>query len=249
MDRVLEPSFLSRSCSMSSLFLTLICKKTTPHSHHRCCNPVLCMGYLCITCDDLIPAPSLFTMYQAGRQISYNCTISRKSSRFHQNVLISVKQPHAKSRLKEMATNTFNQPLVEISIVTSPNNLEAVPGLLTDLKAGVSALSAGGREARQDLLIKARTLVQSLETPRETMLKHCWAQVSFLPLCETTKINCLVKTGAMSGLIFGVDTGLWKLMVENGEKPQKVSNLATSLGVEPLLLRKFRSNIPRTTLI
>ncbi|SPJ88008.1 related to O-methyltransferase [Fusarium torulosum] len=125
-----------------------------------------------------------------------------------------------------MVTNTFNQPLVEISIVTSPNNLEAVPGLLTDLKAGVSALSAGGREARQDLLIKARTLVQSLETPQETMLKHCWAQ-----------------TGAMSGLIFGVDTGLWKLMVENGEKPQKVSNLATSLGVEPLLLRRIMRHL------
>jgi hypothetical protein len=131
-----------------------------------------------------------------------------------------------------MATNIVNQSLIEISIATSPNNLEAVPGLLTDLKTGVSALSAGSREARHDMLIKARTLVQSLETPRETMLKHCWAQ-----------------TGAMSGLIFGVDTGLWKLMAENGEKPQKVSDLATSLAVEPLLLRKCRFNIPRATLI
>jgi hypothetical protein len=148
-----------------------------------------------------------------------------------------------------MATNVVNQSLIEISIATSPNNLEAVPGLLTDLKTGVSALSAGSREARHDMLIKARTLVQSLETPRETMLKHCWAQVSFLSLSGTTGINCLAKTGAMSGLIFGVDTGLWKLMAENGEKPQKVSDLATSLAVEPLLLRKCRFNIPRATLI
>ncbi|EWZ31442.1 S-adenosyl-L-methionine-dependent methyltransferase [Fusarium oxysporum Fo47] len=125
-----------------------------------------------------------------------------------------------------MATNIVNQSLIEISIATSPNNLEAVPGLLTDLKTGVSALSAGSREARHDMLIKARTLVQSLETPRETMLKHCWAQ-----------------TGAMSGLIFGVDTGLWKLMAENGEKPQKVSDLATSLAVEPLLLRRIMRHL------
>lgn len=40
----------------------------------------------------------------------------------------------------------------------------------------------------------------------------------------------------MAGLIFGVDTGLWKLMAANGDRSQTISELATKLGVEPLLL-------------
>jgi hypothetical protein len=76
-------------------------------------------------------------------------------------------------------TNGVNgdQPAVDVSIAISPNNIDAVPSLLKDITAGVAALETGGDEARHDLLIKARTLVQSLETPRETMVKHCWAQV------------------------------------------------------------------------
>lgn len=76
-------------------------------------------------------------------------------------------------------TNGANgdHPAVDVAIAIQPNNAEAVPDLLKQITAGVSALETGGDEARHDLLIKARTLVQSLETPRETMVKHCWAQV------------------------------------------------------------------------
>ena len=66
---------------------------------------------------------------------------------------------------------------VNIAIATAPNDAVAVPGLLADITAGVDALSSGSDKARQDLLLKARTLVQALETPRETMAKHCWAEV------------------------------------------------------------------------
>lgn len=66
---------------------------------------------------------------------------------------------------------------VDISIVTTPNNINAVSSLLDELRKGHEALPAKGDEGRKDLLLLARTLVQSLETPRETMAKHCWAQV------------------------------------------------------------------------
>lgn len=72
-----------------------------------------------------------------------------------------------------------NDSPVDVSIATSPNNIDAVPELLEQITKGIGALSTGGDEARHELLIKARTLVQSLETPRETMIKHCWAQVRF----------------------------------------------------------------------
>ncbi len=66
--------------------------------------------------------------------------------------------------------------------------------------------------------------MQALETPRETMIKHCWAQ-----------------TGAIAGLSFGTETGLWKLMAENGDKPQKVTDLAEKTKVDPVLLGMLRS--------
>ncbi|KAK7425773.1 hypothetical protein QQZ08_007749 [Neonectria magnoliae] len=124
------------------------------------------------------------------------------------------------------ATNGAKNSLPDVSIATNPNNIDAVPSLLGQIIVGVGALATGGDEARHDLLIKARTLVQSLETPRETMVKHTWAQ-----------------TGAMAGLLFGVDTGLWELMAKNGDRPQKVSELAESLGVEPLLLSRLMRHL------
>jgi hypothetical protein len=66
---------------------------------------------------------------------------------------------------------------IDISIATQPNDINAVAGLIKELQSGVDGLASGGDAARHDLLIKARTLMQALETPRETMVKHCWGQV------------------------------------------------------------------------
>ncbi|OBR14526.1 Sterigmatocystin 8-o-methyltransferase [Colletotrichum higginsianum IMI 349063] len=118
------------------------------------------------------------------------------------------------------------EAVVDVSIATQPNDLDAIPGLLKDITAGVGALSSGGDEARHELLIKARTMVQALESPRETMIKHCWGQ-----------------TGALAGLNFGVDSGLWRLMVNNGDRPQKVGELAGSLGVDSVLLSRLMRHL------
>ena len=37
----------------------------------------------------------------------------------------------------------------------------------------------------------------------------------------------------------GVDTGLWELMAQNGDRPQKVGELAGSLDIDPALLSRF----------
>ncbi|OHW92252.1 catechol o-methyltransferase [Colletotrichum incanum] len=76
------------------------------------------------------------------------------------------------------------------------------------------------------LFIKARAMVQALERPRETMIKHCWGQ-----------------TGVLAGLNLGVDAGLWKLMAKNGDRPQKVSELAASLRVDPVLLSRLMRHL------
>ncbi|KAJ5184382.1 Winged helix-turn-helix transcription repressor DNA-binding, partial [Penicillium cf. griseofulvum] len=120
---------------------------------------------------------------------------------------------------------------VDLLIVTRPSMAEAVPDLLKEVTKGVDSLTTGTDENRKDLLVKCRALTQALETPRETMADHCWGQM-----------------GAITAIGFGVDSGLWMLMAQNGDKPQKVTDSAVSLGVDPQLLGGFHLT-RRTTLV
>jgi hypothetical protein len=70
-----------------------------------------------------------------------------------------------------------SQFLVDLSIATEPNNAAEVPKLLKQITE-VFNTAVNSDVGRKDLLVKCRNLVQALETPRETMIKHCWAQVS-----------------------------------------------------------------------
>lgn len=70
-----------------------------------------------------------------------------------------------------------------LSTVLRPNDLDVVPQLADSIKklSGQVATNEDGSDGgRRELLEQARHLVQALETPRETMIKHCWAQVSYL---------------------------------------------------------------------
>lgn len=67
---------------------------------------------------------------------------------------------------------------VDISIGRVPNNLEAIPQLLEELAGDAAALATGGDDARQRLLNTSRSIVQALETPHETILQQCFAQVA-----------------------------------------------------------------------
>ncbi|KAK8099563.1 o-methyltransferase [Apiospora kogelbergensis] len=121
-----------------------------------------------------------------------------------------------------MANGIEEKPTVTVATATSPSDLAAVPQLIKELADGVSSLEPGCNEARQALAIKARTLMQALETPRETMIKHCWAQPA-----------------VYAAILCGNECGLWKLMAKNGDKPQKVKELACALGVDPVLLSRL----------
>ncbi|RYP48548.1 hypothetical protein DL768_005587 [Monosporascus sp. mg162] len=88
---------------------------------------------------------------------------------------------------------------VDLSLATRPSNPDAVPGLIEDINGLQSSLKDGDEETRHKLAIKARSLFQSLLSPREQMLQHTWAD-----------------PGLNASLITGVDVGLWKFMVKNG---------------------------------
>lgn len=66
---------------------------------------------------------------------------------------------------------------MDFSIAVRPNDIDAVPKIVKGIVHKANALSPGDETARHALLIQARSLVQALETPRETMTKHTWAQV------------------------------------------------------------------------
>lgn len=82
--------------------------------------------------------------------------------------------PQASSASTVQATMTTK---IDLVLATTANDLPAVPQLVEDVSKLAKTLEGGGDAARHALLLKARTLVQALETPRETMIKHTWAQV------------------------------------------------------------------------
>jgi hypothetical protein len=78
----------------------------------------------------------------------------------------------------ENRKSATNGVTVDISVALSPTDLKSVPSLLAEIASLGSSLDDGDNHARLALLQKAKALVTALETPRETMIKHNWAEVS-----------------------------------------------------------------------
>ncbi|KAK9778976.1 putative O-methyltransferase domain-containing protein [Seiridium cardinale] len=116
--------------------------------------------------------------------------------------------------------------LVGISIAKNPADLGAVLPTLKYLNTRLPSLAAAGDDGRSGMLQAAWKLVLSLETPRETMLRHCWAQ-----------------SGVIAALSTGTVSGLWKTMAKNGDRPQRVSDLAVATGVDEVLLGRLMRHL------
>ncbi|KXX73761.1 Demethylsterigmatocystin 6-O-methyltransferase [Madurella mycetomatis] len=121
------------------------------------------------------------------------------------------------ARLTNGATNNKrHEEAVDISLALLPNDRERVPGLIEDISA---AGNPDDSAARLRLLEKARHLVRALETPRETMIKHLWAQ----PTC-------------LAAITIGVNTGLFHLLAKDGGRVKNTGEMAKALGIhQPLL--------------
>ena len=98
---------------------------------------------------------------------------------FHASHRTRVDQSAAAS--EDPSAKNDGTELVDTAVASSPCDIEAVPSLLDEISALGKDVGNGDREGRLELLEKARSLVRALETPRETMLKHCGAQVSTIP--------------------------------------------------------------------
>ncbi|KAI1259172.1 S-adenosyl-L-methionine-dependent methyltransferase [Xylariaceae sp. FL1019] len=117
---------------------------------------------------------------------------------------------------------------IDIMSAVAPTDVDAVPTLLSDVaSAGHSFSESGGSVAtRRELLAKVRALTHALETPREMMIQHVWAQP-----CNVMAIQ------------FGVQSGLWDAMSRNGNGPQRVADLATQIGVQEELLKRMMRHV------
>jgi hypothetical protein len=68
---------------------------------------------------------------------------------------------------------------LDVASVVLPNDLDAVPSLVSDISAKGETL-AQTKDAtlipRLELLAKVRELERALQTPREMMIQHLWAE-------------------------------------------------------------------------
>ena len=118
---------------------------------------------------------ALIDQLERARQGHLSQTHQRKQRQYRS--LITKILPHLTMSSSHVPAKP-DEDVVDVSIVSSPCDPGSVPGLLdkiSQMRDNCDALT--DRSVRLELLNKARALVQALETPRETMLKHCGAQV------------------------------------------------------------------------
>ena len=70
---------------------------------------------------------------------------------------------------------------VDLSVATRVSSADTVEKLIDEVNAIRPDLKDGGEAARHAMLGKVRTLLQTLQTPREQMVLHTWANVGHPP--------------------------------------------------------------------
>lgn len=66
---------------------------------------------------------------------------------------------------------------IDLSVATQASNPDAVPRLIEDVNTLHHGMKDGDEDTRHKLVVKTRSLLQSLLTPREQMVQHTWADV------------------------------------------------------------------------
>ena len=124
-------------------------------------------------------------------------------------------------------TNKPSLPPVDPAIILLPNDLPAVPDLIAKISSLGGGLPSGSTDdsARHALLNAARSLVRALEKPRETMIRHTWADQ-----CASSAISIVVETG------------VWAYMAKDPE-PKGVAEISTATGVEEAFLARLLRHV------
>ncbi|KAJ5196687.1 hypothetical protein N7449_007166 [Penicillium cf. viridicatum] len=123
------------------------------------------------------------------------------------------------------ATNGHGVAIIDPQVATAPSAPEKLAHLQKEIESHSQAYSNGDGDARLKLLETARSLVQAMETPQETMLRYCWAQPT-----------------AFAGIETCIDLGIFFILAQT-DKPKTVAELAATTGAEPELLGRIMKHL------
>ncbi|KAJ5533842.1 hypothetical protein N7527_000096, partial [Penicillium freii] len=122
-------------------------------------------------------------------------------------------------------TNGHGVAIIDPQVATAPSAPEKLAHLQKEIESHSQAYSNGDGDARLKLLDTARSLVQAMETPQETMLRYCWAQPT-----------------AFAGIETCIELGIFFILAQTG-KPKTVAELAATTGAEPELLGRIMKHL------
>ncbi|KAF2728581.1 hydroxyindole O-methyltransferase [Polyplosphaeria fusca] len=110
----------------------------------------------------------------------------------------------------------------DLAIALEPCDLNSIPSHIKTISELGGRLADGDLQVRLKLLKSARSLVAALETPRETMIKHCWAQPA-----------------AFTAIEIGIQIDLFKVLARDNGSSKKAASVAQELGVDPNLVARL----------
>ncbi|EAU34843.1 conserved hypothetical protein [Aspergillus terreus NIH2624] len=120
------------------------------------------------------------------------------------------------------AASDSNSALDIDQIAISPNDAQRVAGLAQKVETLSKAYTSGQTDTRLKLLEATESLLASLETPRETILRYCWRNPTAFAVVETA-----------------LNLGVFRLLAAS-DQPRSVAELATATGADLELLSSER---------
>ena len=86
--------------------------------------------------------------------------------------------------------NGSNGSAIDPQVAISPSAPESLPDLLKQVEQHSKSFGEGDANARLTLVDAARSLVQAMETPQESILRYCWAQVGQSCILHIDRCAC-----------------------------------------------------------
>ncbi|KAL4889361.1 S-adenosyl-L-methionine-dependent methyltransferase [Aspergillus ambiguus] len=110
-------------------------------------------------------------------------------------------------------------------VAISPNDAQRVASLTQKVEVLSKAFASGQTNSRLKLLEVTESLLMSLETPRETILRYCWRNPTAFAVIETA-----------------LNLGLFRLLAVS-DQPRSVAELVTATGADFQLLQRIMKHL------
>jgi hypothetical protein len=130
--------------------------------------------------------------------------------------------------------------VVDVNTALRACDPDAVPGILNGMLEHREQPLGEEENTRLALLAKARDLVRALESPRETMAKHLWAQVRSESLIDPlTNLSRWHKPSCLAAITACYDLGVFRVMANGRGQPLKVTEIASKVGTNVDMLGRL----------